>query len=908
MAPLLSTEETGDRLTRLVRALVALVFLQTLVPLPAFAQADPTAADVAVRDTLPNGLHVVIVPDHLAPVVTTVVDYHAGSAQETMPGLAHATEHMMFRGTPTVSAGQLADISARMGAQYNAETGNTDTIFHFTLPKQFLDLVLRIEADRMSHALMREQDWERERGAIEQEVQARASTPGASFGVEIRKRLVGGTPYEEEGLGTIDGFNAMKASDIARFYHTWYHPNNATLVIAGDVDPGAVLASVRSAFGAIASAPLPPRAAVHVKPVVADNENESITTPFGGVMLGYRLPGRNDPDWAAAEVAMNALANARGPIVALAYNGTVGFATTSSAAFPEVGYGFVLAATLPTQDSSVARDTLEAVVDKDVNDGLSDDIVADTKREMEIEDGSQTTSIESVALAWTSALQDGAASPAAESAAIANVTTADVNRVLKKYIRPSARLALTIFPNGHASAPSGGSAAESVAYEPSKQEPLPAIAAPYFAKPPTLDHPFDADADSFRLPNGLRIVTLRDSSSSMVAVRGIVDTEPQLQEPLDQHGVDSILDSLFEWGTTSLDRQAFAAAAQAIPAAIKVGSAFSATVAEPKFDAAVALLADGLLHPGLPADGFAVARQQTVQELEGTDRQVGTAQRRALQAALFPKGDPALRAASAATVAALTLDDVKAWYARAYRPDRTTIAVIGNVDPQRVRATIAKYFGAWTSAAHDPLPTYPPLPQNDPAYRSVESAGGQQTDIALAETLNLNDSNPDRLALMLGDEVLAHESFASLLFKDLRAQTGYVYSLDSTLDIGKTRSTYSFRLATDPQRANDAVDLLRKDVEKVQHVLLSEDDLNRAKASLVESGVLSAASYDGIALALIDDLSRGDDVRTVAQNDQRDEWDRLAKVTPEQVRAAFAKWVRPYGFVRADIIPPRAGS
>src|SRR5699024_10594312 len=118
-----------------------------------------------------NGLRVVIVPNHLAPVVTTVMNYHAGSneAPKGFPGMAHAQEHMMFRGSPGLSAGQLSAIAAAMGGRFNADTQQAVTQYFFTVPSRFLDVALHIESLRMQDVLDSQSLWAKERGAIEQE-------------------------------------------------------------------------------------------------------------------------------------------------------------------------------------------------------------------------------------------------------------------------------------------------------------------------------------------------------------------------------------------------------------------------------------------------------------------------------------------------------------------------------------------------------------------------------------------------------------------------------------------------------------------------------------------------------------------------------------------------------------------
>jgi zinc protease len=304
------------------------------------------AADQVVRATLSNGLRVVVVPDRLAPVVTTELNYLAGSADapEGFPGTAHALEHMMFRGSDGLDRDQLSELGALLGGSYNADTTETVTQYIYTVPADNLDVALRIEALRMHGLTLNQTDWEQERGAIEQEVSRDLSSPFYTFMAQTQAILFRQTPYERDALGDRASFDKTDAALLRRFYETWYAPNNAILVIAGDVDPARALDRVKAAFGDIPRREVPPHQPIRVQPEPPRTLNLETNFPMGVVALAYRMPGLRDRDFAAADILSDVLGSERGALYGLVPAGKALLAQFSFQAKPDAGFGLAIAA------------------------------------------------------------------------------------------------------------------------------------------------------------------------------------------------------------------------------------------------------------------------------------------------------------------------------------------------------------------------------------------------------------------------------------------------------------------------------------------------------------------------------------------------------------------------------------
>jgi zinc protease len=860
------------------------------------AAAVPKGDAGVVRATLDNGLQVVVVPDPIAPVVATVVNYRVGSneAPDGFPGMAHAQEHMMFRGSPGLSAGQLADITASLGGRFNADTRQTVTQYFSTVPSRDLDVVLHLEALRMQGVLDTQKLWRQERGAIEQEVAQDLSNPEYILYKRLLATLFKGTPYAHDALGTRPSFDRTTAAMLKRFHHTWYAPNNAVLVIAGDVAPAKTIAAVKRYFGRIPARDLPPRPRVRCGPVIPETIHMHTDRAYGMVILAFRMPGYGSPDYAAVRILSDVLNNQRGRLYDLVVEGKALEAGFSLETLPAAGLGYLVATFPHGGDPRQLAGDLRGVLKEVLKRGFPVDLVTAAKRSELAAEAFQKNAVSGLAMTWSDALTvEGRHSPRDDIEAMARVTPAEVNQVARRYLDADRMVTaiLTPRPSGKPTSAKGFGGAESFNLPQAGHVQLPAWAAHALA---TLSIPASSVHPRVTiLPNGLKLIVQPETVSRTVSIYGHIDNNPDMQVPKGQEGVDEVLDSLFSYGTTSMDRLSFRKALDDIAAEVSAGTDFSLQVPADRFKRGTALLADDELHPALPMAAFKTVRRQTAAEVAGRLHSPDYLMRRAMKAALYPKNDPALRQATPQTIARLSLKDLKAYYHSVFRPDETVIVVIGDITPKRAAAVIGKYFGAWRALGPKPDILLPAVPPNPPARVSVPDASRIQDRVILAQTVGLTRSNPDYYALRLGDHVLGGGFYATRLYRDLREKTGLVYYVGVGLEAGRTRSVYGVEYACNPPNVAAARAIVEQNLQAMRTQPVSAAELRRAKAMLLREIPLQESSLSRIARGFIHrtKLALPLDEPTRAAG-------KYATLSAGAVKAAFARWLRPDALVQ----------
>lgn len=861
--------------------------------LPAAVAAQDAPRVEVTRATLPNGLRIVVLRDRLAPVVTTWLNVDAGSNDEAFDGLAHAQEHMFYRGSRTLGGPEADQIAGFTGDEDNADTQSEITQYFHLVPAADLDLALHLDASRFAGILDAPRDWLEERGAIEQEVTRNNSDASYRLGVKILHHVMAGTHYANDGLGTLESFGKQIGSPQLRaFYDTWYHPNNALYVIAGDIDPQVAIASVRRSFGAMPAAKLPAHVVGKLTPLAPATFTDTSDQSTIEAEVAYRYPGFDDPAYAAAVVLGDVLNSQRGDLFGLVAAGRAQSVEADVSTWPKAGMLQLISRVAIGTKPRAAIADLNALVVRYRAHGVPASLVEAAKRREIVRVQTAAANVETLAQTWSQTLAVEHRTPADDVAAIARVTPAAVDAVVRAYLVPAtATVAYAI--------PKSGGASDTVAVAASdtnaKKTTTAAVHLPIWATN-ALHHlalPKRTIAPTtFVLSNGLHVVVQPEHASPYVAVNGTIAHDAGLEEPADKTGVQSVVEALLPYGTTHYSRVAYQGELDAISATAVHGFTFTLGVPSANFARGMTLLADAELYPAFDAASFAIVKNARSADLAGDATNPDHLALVATANGLYPEDDPARRFATADGVKALSLADIKAAYARAFRPDLATISIVGDVSVARAKAIAERTFGGWRAAGARPDVVPHPVADNGAREEVVAATGRVQDTVILTQALALGIHDPDIAQLQIANTMLSGD-FSSVLIRDMRVTTGYVYSVGSALASGLLRSTFVVRYGCAPENFAKAQAVLERDLRRVASARPDGERLLRAKSRLLSDVALQTQSYDGLAARLTTNVGNG----FPADHDFALARAELA-ATPDSVRTAVARWIRPSGFVR----------
>lgn len=872
------------------RPTIVAALLFACIPLAAAGQTGPGDGGIFTT-TLQNGLRVVVVEDHAAPVVQSSVWYGFGSLQETpgKTGLAHALEHMMFRGTPEISSGGLDDITARLGAQMNAETTYDYTQFYFEMPADKLDVALYADADRMQHAALRASDWAIEREAVLNEIDGDASSPFFNLLSRVRAAAFPNQPAGRTPLGNREDVVRATVADIQRYYREWYAPNNATLVVSGDVNHAAVFAKAERYFGAIPSKRLPGKVKANPVPSSGQTVEAQFPFPFEILDLAYSVPGDTQRGEPAISTISTLLENQRSPFYRALVESNIALAIEANADTQlRGGLLHVFIVLNPGRSAREAQTVFQTTMDSVLANGLDPDLVVAAKRMTIAERLYAADSIDGIGglAGYTYGIVGEKLSD--EDARLDALSGADLVAAARTYLsRPTVVGHLT--PNE--SPPRGNSqkSSASASDDFSKRVPNgPIVVPPWVARSvrtPTTARSVLAPVE-FTLSNGLRVMVQTKRDRPTFVLRGKIASSPGFQ-PAGKEGIDRLASAVADYGSAAYPFEARRKATDEMGAFVTTGDDFSAQGTSDDFGRIAAIVADGEEHPTFADPWLGVERSQLANSLQSENNISGVMIDRAYDRLLLANDDPSLRQPNAQSVSAISREDLLGYTQRYWRPDLTTIAVVGDVSPQQVRSALQSAFGGWQSDGPKPDPRLMPMPPATSGHDYIGTAANQ-VYIRLGQPA-ISRSSPDYDTFLLLNQILGGSgAYESRLWQELRQKRGLVYSVDSSLDADADRGDFRVEFNASPQRVVEAVQFVRRELERLRQEPVSSTELQEAKMRLVSNALLEEASSTGQVKQLMDIANNHlppDYYRTLNE--------RFAQITATDVQRVARAYLRP---------------
>ncbi|WP_231120341.1 M16 family metallopeptidase [Cognatilysobacter tabacisoli] len=858
--------------------------------------------------TLANGLRVLLFPDASKPTVTVNLAYGVGSVHENYgeTGMAHLLEHLLFKGTPTH-----ADIPGefkKRGISANATTSLDRTNYYGSFPENVdtLDWLLGLEADRMVNSFVAKKDLDSEMTVVRNEMERNENSPNAVTLQRLRSTAYLWHNYGNSTIGARSDVENVPIERLQGFYRTHYRPDNATLIVAGRIDPADTLARVNRHFGRI-KRPAQPLPAYYTDEPTQDGEREVTVRRSGDVRLaalGYHVPGATHPDTPALEVLLNILGDTPTGRLhkALVDTKLAAGAGAGNGAMRTRGLATLLLVAPKDADIAKAEAELLRQAESLAERPVTGAEVEQAKQRFANAYETGFTNVNAVAMGLTESVADGDwRLYFLQRDAIAKVTAADVNRVAATYLRPSNRTLARFIPTDSAqraeitAAPAPADALKGYTGR--------AAVAAGEAFDPTPAN-IDARTQTFTLGSGLKVSLLpKDTRGDTVVVNATFrfgDVESLKRSP-DPAG--SMAGALLMRGTTTLSREQIAQRLEALKTTGGVsGGLQSASInlsgkRETLADA-LALAADVLRNPSFPEAEFEQLRLQSITGLEAARKEPGTVAGQAMGEHFdpWPSDHPLAHKSideSLARVRALKRDDVVAFHRDFYGTANGEIVVVGDFDPAAVKAQLETLFAGWAS----PKPYAPIRTRHNAVAAEVEmiETPDKANAVVVARTnLALSDADPDYPALVVANHVLGSGALASRLGDRLRQKDGLTYGVSSALNADASpdgrddAGSLGIQAIAAPQNVPRLVAGMNEEVQRWARDGITATELSDAVANLLTQRSQSRAADANVSAMLARNLYLGRTMAWTAEFEAR-----LKALTVDEVNAAIRRHVKP---------------
>jgi len=888
----------------LAAAALALAVLAAEAALPAGVTQGASVEGIT-EYTLANGLRVLLFPDKTKPTTTVNVTYLVGSRHENYgeTGMAHLLEHLMFKGTPSI--GNVFQEQSRRGMQMNGTTSfdRTNYFETFTASDENLDWALTMEADRMVNSFIARKDLDTEMTVVRNEFERGENEPQQVLWGRVQAAAFDWHNYGNLTIGARSDIENVDIGRLQAFYRTYYQPDNAVLIVAGHFDPERTLDRIAKVFGPI---PRPTRAlpALYTVEPVQDGERTVTVRRVGGsqfVAASYHTVRGAHPD----AVAVKAL----GEVMTVEPAGRLykALVETKKASAVEVlalaladPGNIIFWAQVPVGDPvDVARDALVATVEgvraDPVTDAEVDRVRAKALRRFD--DTFNDPQRLGVAISESIALGDWRLF-FLQRDRWRKVSAADVQRVALEYLKPSNRTLGLFIPDAKPDRAPQPAAVDIAAMVGDYKGDASVTGGEAFEPTPAN---LEARTQRFALPNGMKVVLLPKKTRGETV---------QFQLRL-HHGDEaslkgmsprgSLAAAMLSHGTKKRDRQAFADTLDRLRAKLAFGGDETGTTAHGETVRAnlpdlLRLAAEALREPAFPAAEFEKLKRELATDLDDQRTDPESVAERALQRWDNPyvKGDVRYMPTfdeERADIGATTLEQVTSFYARFVGGANAELAIVGDLDPDAIRALASDLFGGWaTPAPYARVPN----PYRPPAPTVLTATIPDKANAALFGRLPLpfNDRSDDLPALMVVDRILGG-SPDSRISDRVREREGLSYSIQTWLRLSSFEENtpmfvYAIFAPENRERVRAGID---EELARALKDGFTDAEVADAKRALLQARRIARAQDNSLAASLTQQAHLG---RTWEFSAKVDEG--LQALTVERANAVLRKYVSAAGW------------
>jgi zinc protease len=776
------------------------------------------------RFTLDNGLTVVVNEDRKAPVVAVSIWYNVGSKDEPKgsTGFAHLFEHLMFGGSENSPSSHIQTMNAAGATALNGTTWFDRTNYFQTVPTPALDYALYLESDRMGHLLgqVSQEVLDLQRGVVQNEKRQRDNQPYGLTSYATQEALFPeGHPYRHSTIGSMADLDAASMETVRQWFIDNYGPNNAVLVLSGDINEADAKALVGKYFGHIPAGKVNTPKDAEV-PTLAEPVTQVLHDRVAQARVSrtWTVPGMLHEDAVPLSVAgsiLGGLNSSRLDNALVRGDQTVSSASAGSSSFQRVGMFSYSAMVKPGQDHEAVAARMDAVFNELMNNGPTQDEIdrVVTQYASRTIQGLEQSNGKASVLAEGQLYAGDPDHYKNELKRYAAVTPDQVKAAMKRWLtRPV--YSQIVLPGERenyveaAATPSGATPAPAAEIQRLERDPAPAI-----GDVKNVDFP---DVERATLSNGIEVVYAH--SSAVPVTRLALDFDAGVAaDRTDRLGAHSLMIDVMREGSTTRDSLALAEAQERLGASLGFGSSMDSTTASlstvsTNLEPSLTLLADVLRNPAFAPSEIERLRAQRLARLASEKTQPAALAARAYPPLIYgenhPYGRPAMGSGTPEVVGALTREDLVGEHQSWIRPDNAKLFVVSDLPLAEVTAKLNAAFGDWKApaTAKGTKNFDVALPENTSRILLIDRPQSPQSIIMGGQVLPITGKD-DNLLLNLGNTVLGTD-FLSRINADLRETKGWSYGVRGSLSIYQGRSPLTINAPVQADRTGESVEAL----------------------------------------------------------------------------------------------------